>query len=679
MFSFARSFAEVVADAWGKVFRVPLAVRPSQWAADHMTVPDGPRKLDGWDPKLTPYIVEPLDMCSLTSPVNEFSVMKSAQTGFSTMLLAAVGHSMESEPSDMLLVQPTDAALSDFNGEKLGPMIENSPVLKDVVKPQTSRSGQGSTTYAKKFGAYTLTLAISTSTSDLRSKTKQKVFLDEVDEYPADVNKQGDPVDMAAARQESFLDSGEWKRVAISTPTIKKGSRIEAMFLAGDQRLWHVPCPQCDGEFVFEFGPNFRFNRSFPYEAHYVAPCCGRPIKAHEKNALIRSGRWIATVPGPGKSPSYHFGGMSSPFVPWDVIAKRFIDAGEDVTKLKTFWNLTLGLPFEEQLSEVTAAEVVARTEPYPRGIVPMQAALTTLAVDFNSTWAEWALYGFGPSLAGDGVDQWMVEHGTIDGRPGDAALALALDELFHRKWRFAGGTQHMADRVGLDSGYGTYEVYKLVRGKPHVRALDGRPAKIGDHRHALPLGTASKAAAKDEFGRIRFRVDLYPVGSPDLKLWLASALADFAQGKPRGMAIHLPREIVDITMADQLMAEVRVSRQRRDGRLEEVWAPRKGIRNEGLDLAVYARALALGIPRGGLGVEALTRAAWMRLIAERHGLDPAQADLFAASLVPPAPPASSDEARLAPPAVPPSETPSAEPSARPRTDIAALARRLNS
>lgn len=629
-FAFAHTVVEVVAGAWGKAFRVDPPIAPSQWAFENLIVPDGPRKLEGWDPDLTPYIKEPLDFLSLASPVNEIDVMKSAQTGFTTLLLAAIGHTIDREPSDTLLVQPTDGALTDFNGLKLGPMIEATDALAQKVKPQTSRSGAGSTTYAKKFGSYTLTLAIATSTSDLRSKTKQKVLLDEVDEYPNDVNGQGDPVDMAIARQESFLESGEWKRVQISTPTLKKGSRIEAAFEKGDQRRWHVPCPGCGTEFVFEFGPRFRYNRAYPFEANYLAPCCDRVIGAHEKNALVRKGRWVATTPGPGRHPSYHFGGMSSPFVPWDMIAKRFVEAGDDSAKLKTFFNLTLGLPYEEELSEVSAKEIVAATEDYPRGTVPIRAGRTVLVVDFNSTWAEWALYGFGPSVAGDGVDQWLVEHGQCPGRPGDDELAIALGALFEREWPFAGGAAHRADLIGLDTGFGTYEIYKLVRGKPLLRALDGRPVRPGDVRKALPLGTPSKAAAKDAYGRIKFRVDLYPVGSHDIKLWLAGALSDFAQHQPRGSAIHLPREIVDHAMADQFLGEVRVSRERRDGRMEDVWVPRRGIRNEALDLAVYARALALGVPRGGLGLENVTRAQWADLIAMRHDLDPAQIDLFA-------------------------------------------------
>ena len=78
-------------------------------------VPDGPRKLGKWDPTLTPYVIEPLDMTSTDSSVNSFCVMKSAQTGFSTMLLAAVAHTIVHDKADTMIVQPTDGSLSEFN------------------------------------------------------------------------------------------------------------------------------------------------------------------------------------------------------------------------------------------------------------------------------------------------------------------------------------------------------------------------------------------------------------------------------------------------------------------------------------------------------------------------------------------------------------------------------------
>jgi hypothetical protein len=39
--------------------------------------------------------------------------------------------------------------------------------------------------------------------------------------------------------------------------------------------------------------PEFRFNDTYPYQAHYIAPCCGTVIEAHEKNALVRALRRV--------------------------------------------------------------------------------------------------------------------------------------------------------------------------------------------------------------------------------------------------------------------------------------------------------------------------------------------------------------------------------------------------
>jgi phage terminase large subunit GpA-like protein len=62
-----------------------------------------------------------------------------------------------------MVVQPTDAAVSEFNREKLEPAIKSTTVLGRKIEPQTSRAGEGSTTYSKKFPGGSLTLAISTS------------------------------------------------------------------------------------------------------------------------------------------------------------------------------------------------------------------------------------------------------------------------------------------------------------------------------------------------------------------------------------------------------------------------------------------------------------------------------------------------------------------------------------
>ena len=114
---------QVACRAFAGALRPPIQMRPSVWARQNLIVPDGPRKLDRWDPALTPYIIEPLDLTSTDSPENEFCVMKSAQAGFSTMLLAAIGHTIALDRADMMIVQPTDSALSDYNRNKIQPAM----------------------------------------------------------------------------------------------------------------------------------------------------------------------------------------------------------------------------------------------------------------------------------------------------------------------------------------------------------------------------------------------------------------------------------------------------------------------------------------------------------------------------------------------------------------------------
>ena len=299
-FAFKTDAIVTLATALAAGLKPPPPLSPSRWAPKNLIVPDGPRAGEPWSLDLTPYIAEPLDFFGPDSPVNEIAVRKSAQTGFTTLAIAAIGHSIDRDPCRMMVIQPTDSALSDFNRDKLQPAIENSKALKAKVIPQTSRSATGSTTYSKRYPGGALTLAIATSAADLRSKTVKKIIRDEIDQYPDDLDGQGDPLEISDGRLMSFLASGEWKKIDISTPTIKGASKIDRRFEQGDQRFWRIKCPHCDGEYSFEWGQNFRFSREFPHKAHYVAPCCGAIIWPSERNGLVRKGRWIATSPRPG-------------------------------------------------------------------------------------------------------------------------------------------------------------------------------------------------------------------------------------------------------------------------------------------------------------------------------------------------------------------------------------------
>ena len=97
---------------------------------------------------------------------------------------------------------------------------------------------------------------------------------------------------------------------------------------------------------------------------------------------LYRAGEWRATKPEAGRFPTYHFDALSSPFVPWDDIAKRFVASGDDPAKLKAFWNLFLGLPYDMAGDAPDHDLLMQRREDYQPGRIPPGALLVTAFAD---------------------------------------------------------------------------------------------------------------------------------------------------------------------------------------------------------------------------------------------------------------------------------------------------------
>ncbi len=627
MMQFKRDAFLVVAEAALSVVARPMQIAPSAWASANLIVPDGPRAGSAYDMALTPYVAEPLDKLGPDSAENEIAVMKAAQTGFTVMLIAALGHLIDRAPCRAMVIQPTDSALSKFNREKLDPAIKASNALKKKVVPQTSRSSQGSTMYSKRYPGGSLTLAIATSAADLRSDTIKVMLRDEIDQYPDDLDGQGDPLEISDGRQISFLASGDWKKADVSTPTIKGGSKIERRYEAGDQRRWHVRCPACEEEFVFEFGLSFRFEPTFPHKAYYVAPCCGAIIGNHQKIDMIRGGRWIATASRPGAFPSYLLDALSSPFVPWDEIAKASIAAGDDPARLKTFWNLWLGLPYEFKDDAPDHARLMERREDAPpRGHVPPKGLLLVAAADvqMRGIWVE--ILAIAPDR-----QSWVVDAFYCDGSteaPGSlsdppdsgSAFSQMLHKTIGREFPDAWGGVRRIDALAIDSGYRSHVVYATARacqrqhamtGEDMIFAVDGR-----DGWGKPPIGTPSLVDIDLSGRKVKKGCKIWPIGTWSLK---GAFYADLRKDGLRAGAEVDPEGYchfgtwLDETYFKQLTAEYLAEETYR-GRARKVWKLRASERdNHFLDCRVYNLALA-----EYLGLSSLTPGEWASLAKAR-------------------------------------------------------------
>jgi phage terminase large subunit GpA-like protein len=625
MMAFKASAIAIVAGALAGVFTPPDAITPSAWAAKNLIVPDGPRANEKWDPELTPYVVEPLDKLGPDDPANKVVVVKCAQSGFTTLGIAFIGHAIDCDPNGgMMVVQPTDSALTEFNRDKLGPAIENTPALKKKVLPQKSRAGEGSTAYSKRYAGGSLTMAIASSTADLRSKTKKKIFKDEASEYPADLDNQGSPHSMIEARYESFLASGDWKELDVSTPTIKGACYISEEYERGDQRRWHVVCPGCASKQVFKFfGGHFQFNETYPYQAHYVMPCCGSVVEAHEKFALVRNavrdgGGWIATASAPGKFASYHFDALSSPFVPWDKIAQRWIEAQSDPAKLKAFYNLTLGQPYDMKGDAPDHVRLMERREAdLKRGHIPPRGLMLVGAADVQLRGIYWQVVAYAPNR-----EAWVVDAGLIAGDTTDAygGAFAELATVYNREYHDAFGGRRRVDGFAVDSGFRSHVVYEWCRTRHLAYAVKGED---GWSRPAL--GTPKLVDIDLGGKKISQGTRLWGVGTWSLKGHFYEDLR--REGRAAGREVdpagywHFATWLDDVYFR-QITAEALVEKRVR-GRVTKAWEPRGKEDNHFLDCAIYCMALA-----DHLGLTRMTEDEWRVLARERAG-SIEQGDLF--------------------------------------------------
>ena len=612
----ARLFVHAVIE---RILRPPKPLPPSKWASENLIVPDGPRAGEPWSIALTPYIQEPLDFMGTDSPVNEIAIRKSAQTGFTTLAIAMIGHSIDRDPCRMMVIQPTDSALSEFNRDKLQPSIDGSRVLREKVADQKSRSAMGSTTYSKRYPGGSLTLALASSSADLRSKTVKKMIRDEIDQYPDDLDGQGDPLKISDGRLISFLSQGDWKKIDISTPTIKGGSKIDRRFEAGDQRYWRFPCPHCGDLIGFEWGDQFRFSRDYPHNPEYLTPCCGSFIQAHERNALVSQGQWVATKEGAGRYPSYHFDALSSPFVPWNEICKAYIAASNDHSELKTFWNLWLGLPYEMRGDAPDHERLMLRREPdLKQGHIPARGLILTAAADVQMRGIWYLVKATAPNR-----ETWVVDALYLDGdtsSPEGGAFDLLRAQL-DRDFPDAWGGDRRLDVLGVDSGYRSHVVYAWSRQNQRLHPHTGRDIVLclkGRDGWGHPaIGMPSLVDIDLGGKKIRKGAKVWSVGTWPLKG------AYYDDLRKEGIQSGLPQDPAGMqhfgTWLDESFFRQVTSEYLTDERVRgverRIWKIRSSQRdNHFLDCEVYCRALV-----EYLGISRMTGDDWATL-AQRHG-----------------------------------------------------------
>lgn len=592
------------ASASAVISRALLAWRPpprlslSEWADQHFVLSAETAAEPGrW--RTLPYQKEILD--ALTDPnVTMIVVQKSARVGFTLMISCAIAFFIAQEPSSMLIVQPTGDDAKGFSKETIAPMRRDVPVLQQISFRDVEAKAKGDkgsdTLKHKAFPGGVLSLASANSPSDFRRISRRVVLFDEVDAYPPSAGNEGDPIRLGMKRAEAFHNR---KYAAGSTPLVAGSSRIEELFLAGDQRRYHVPCPHCGHKDFLVFdrksdrGHVMRWPDGEPDGAYFECSSKRCKIEHKDKRWMVERGEWIPDNPG-APHHSYHlWSALSySPNTTWADIARDFLAAKSDPLKLKTFVNTMLGETWVERGEAPEWERLYRRRETYDIGSVPEGVLVITAGVDVQQDRFEWEAVGWAANK-----ESWSIAEGTIFGDTALESTWAKLDELLLRAFKGHDGAMHTITKLAIDSGYRTQMVYNWARRYPMSRVIATK-GMAG----ARPLvGAPSPVEIAVNGKKLKRGYKIWPVGvdtaKSELYGWLQLGLGEDGTA-PAGYC-HFPEHGEDFFK--QLTAEHLItSTNKVTRRPQMVWVLLPNRQNHKLDCRVLARAAVatLGIDR---------------------------------------------------------------------------------
>jgi len=552
-----------LATAVRKSMKPPPKLSVSAWADSNRRLsPESSAEVGAWNTSRAEYQREILDAVSDAS-VEAVVIMSCAQVGKTEILLNLIGYHIHQDPSPILLVQPTLDMAQTFSKDRLAPMLRDTPVLQGKVADPKSRDS-GNTTLKKNFFGGHITMCGANSPASLASRPIRVVLFDEVDRFPVSAGSEGDPIDLARKRSATFWNR---KEVAVSTPTLKNSSRIEALFENTDKREYHVPCSDCGHHQVMKWS-QVHWQDGDPSTAHYVCEECGSVWDDAARYRAIRTGEWRATAPFVGRA-GFRLSGLCSPWTPLSSAVSDFLQAKKLPETLRVWVNTYLGESWEDDGERLDDFQISSHREDYTSDSIPEEVVFLTAGIDVQDSYLACEVVGWGRD-----EESWSIEYRDFFGDPASAQVWADLDNYLSTTFTTSDGRELDIKASAIDTGgHHTQAVYKFC--KP----------RIGRRIFAIKgVGGEGKPIVGRASTNNHIKCKLFPIGVDTAKEIVYSRLKIKDQGPGY---CHFP-QYNDEYFA-MLTAEKVVKRYHRGFHRREWVKVRQ--RNEALDCRVYALA----------------------------------------------------------------------------------------
>jgi phage terminase large subunit GpA-like protein len=579
-----------------KAFRYEVPMLPSKWQEEYRTLPRGTSAVSGrWHN--FPYQAEMLD--AIADPeCSSVSFMVASQViGKTSVVEGIIGWQIDQAPCATVAIFPTDSNAKAWSKNRLGPMIDATPVLHGKIYSETESharmAGRGLNTLVhKRYPGGWFLAGGSNSPRNLRAHTAKLCIFEEVDGYPESSGEEGDVIILTEQRSVTFPDAFSIKS---GTPTLKGASRIEKEMELTDWRKWFVKCVKCAHEFVIMWkdvvwdktiDAKGKTTEHHIETARIICPGCGKAYDEPGRYRLVEKGRWLATRKGHFAHRGFWanaFITMLKPkrgFKSWaHYWAYRFLSAKKlGPTGIRTFQNLILAEGYEAEGEKPPEHEqLYARREMYFETsandvILPERVLFLVAGADVQQDRIE-------AEIIGVGLDDeiYGVCYKIFRGNTETPQLFNELDRWMQTLWRHPSGHMLKVECACIDANNKPEQIYAFVN-----RCSPRRVYAIRGMRGYQP-NWISRSQGRNQ------RLFLLKVDTAKEALYSRLRLIDHGAGFQHFPAN--PQLGYDLVYFQQLTAEV-MRTSFSGGRIVRYFdLASSGAHNEALDCRVYGMA----------------------------------------------------------------------------------------
>lgn len=427
--------------------RPPEDITVSEWAEKYRVLDIKSSAVPGpWRNDKTPYLVDIMDELN-NYETEEIVFVKPSQVGGTETLQNMLGWVIHEDPAPTMVVYPSDVLAESVSENRIQPMLELSPPLKERWKSNESSKLE------LQFESMYLNLVGSNSPSNLASKPIKYLFMDEVDKYPGASKKEANPISLVKERTKTFRNR---KIFMASTPTLRTGHIWKAMEEADVLKHYFVPCPHCGKYIELKWSQvSFPQDENMTYAdraelATYVCQECGCIITDQHKQQMLRYGQWriVRQSAQIAKKVAFWINTLYSPFVRFSEVVKEFLKSKDDPEVFQNFVNSWFAEPWEDTKLKTSADLVLERQTDIPAYTVPDWAKLLTGGVDVQENCLYWTIRAWGNYLTSQNIAH------------GQAWSFAEIERVMNLAFKQPDGTQMVVALSLIDSGDQTDAVY---------------------------------------------------------------------------------------------------------------------------------------------------------------------------------------------------------------------------